>query len=118
MQAKNGSASRSAARAVGWSGACCSALAVIGAGVRTRGRQRERPLRAQVAPQRVITSRWETRSPSATAQERFNIHAPTESPSFFEEGVANDSLKLLRKDTGKRPCSSSTTPARARPPTV
>ena len=29
--------------------------------------------------------------------ERFNIHFPTESPTFFEEGVANDSLKLLRK---------------------
>lgn len=32
------------------------------------------------------------------SQERFNIHYPNESPSFFEEGVANDFLKYLRKD--------------------
>ncbi|HTY97668.1 MAG TPA: SGNH/GDSL hydrolase family protein [Solirubrobacteraceae bacterium] len=36
------------------------------------------------------------------SQERFNIHAPTEAPAFFEEGVANDALKLLRKATGKK----------------
>ena len=30
-------------------------------------------------------------------QERFNNHYPTESPSFFEEGVANDFTKDLKK---------------------
>ncbi len=35
------------------------------------------------------------------SEERFHVHEPTESPSFFEEGVANDSLKLLRKTLGK-----------------
>jgi lysophospholipase L1-like esterase len=34
--------------------------------------------------------------------ERFNIHLPTESPSFFEEGVANDALKLIRKAAGTK----------------
>jgi lysophospholipase L1-like esterase len=33
--------------------------------------------------------------------ERFNVHFPTESPTFFEEGVANDATKLLRKTLGK-----------------
>lgn len=33
------------------------------------------------------------------SQERFNNHFPTESPSFFEEGVANDFLKDLRKSS-------------------
>lgn len=33
------------------------------------------------------------------SQERFNNHFPTESPSFFEEGVANDFAKFLHKPT-------------------
>ena len=36
------------------------------------------------------------------SEERFKLHEPIDAPTFFEEGVANDSLKLLRKATGKK----------------
>jgi lysophospholipase L1-like esterase len=33
------------------------------------------------------------------SEERFKLHEPTESPSYFEEGVANDFVKDLRKSS-------------------
>ena len=101
MQAKNGSASPRRTRG-GLVGCMLFALAVMALVIAPRPPTRKRPLRQTGRPR---TSDYIALGDSisfGSSAERFNIHAPTESPSFFEEGVASDALKLLRKDTGEK----------------
>jgi len=102
MQATNGSASprRTRGRAMG----CVLLLALVVTALvlaPAAANARKAAPGKQVAPE---TSDLVMLGDSITfgySEERFNIHFPTESPSFFEEGVANDTLKLLRKSLGK-----------------
>jgi lysophospholipase L1-like esterase len=102
MQAKNGSASPRRMRG-GLVGCMLFALAVMALVIAPAAANAKKTAAGkQVAP---ATSDYIALGDSISfgySAERFNIHAPTESPSFFEEGVANDALKLLRKDTSEK----------------
>jgi hypothetical protein len=73
--------------------ACALVLAPAAASAAHRG--------AQIAPETPSYIALGDSISFGYSQERFNIHLPTESPSYFEEGVANDTVKLLRKSLGK-----------------
>lgn len=62
------------------------------------------PAAAQAAEPEPETSTYLALGDSISfgySEERFNNHYPMESPSYFEEGVANDFGKLLKKSLGK-----------------
>lgn len=93
MSAMNGSVPRaSRGRLLG----LCMALALVVCAVVFA------PAAAQAEEKEPTTSTYLALGDSISfgySQERFNNHFPTESPSYFEEGVANDFTKDLRKST-------------------
>ncbi len=93
MSAMNGSASRRARR--GLLG-CCMALALVLAAVVFA------PAAANAAGAAPETTTYLALGDSISfgyTEERFKLHESDESPSFFEEGVANDFLKDLHKSS-------------------
>ncbi len=93
MSAMNGSASRRARR--GLLG-CCMALALVLAAVVFA------PAAANAAGAAPETTTYLALGDSISfgySEERFKLHESDESPSFFEEGVANDFLKDLHKSS-------------------
>ncbi|HTA05977.1 MAG TPA: hypothetical protein VK774_06415 [Solirubrobacteraceae bacterium] len=89
MTAMNGSWSRG--RLVG----CCTALVLVLSAIVFA------PVAAQ-AESEPATTTYLALGDSISfgySAERFSNHFPTESPSFFEEGVANDFAKFLRKSS-------------------
>jgi lysophospholipase L1-like esterase len=92
MQAKHGSAAsrRSQARLVG----CCMALVLALTAMVFA------PAAANAAGAAPATTTYLALGDSISfgyTQERFNIHYPTESPSYFDEGFTNDFVKDLGK---------------------
>jgi lysophospholipase L1-like esterase len=93
MSAMNGFASRRSRR--GLLG-CCMALALVLSAIVFA------PTAANAAGAAPETSTYLALGDSISfgySEERFNLHSSDESPSFFEEGVANDFAKDLRKTT-------------------
>jgi lysophospholipase L1-like esterase len=89
MSAMNGSSRRTRRGLLG----CCMALALVLSAIVFA------PVSAQ-AESEPATTTYLALGDSISfgySEERFNNHFPTESPSFFEEGVANDFLKDLKK---------------------